>query len=277
MYCIQCGANLPEEARFCPGCGARQPSDTQAARFEGASGAEFGRGIDANVAELFEDPEESAQGRPNPEKTPSPGAGLFGKVTVSCNKCGAQTPVLTELCLSCGAVLDPNVRFAALVKAGREQHLSNAAIKKAIKDSGVAGKGKGCGCGALSLWVAFWWLMGATAFAAAVPGTLAWTAPVTCPAGYTDVVIPVSVSSFQGKTSMSASMYCIDAEGFAVEVSPWLAFPLVGLVFGAGAGLLVLFLPLWSWMRNRPQRTPSNPRIGGNRPTLPGSSGRRLS
>lgn len=277
MYCIQCGANLPEEARFCPGCGARQPVEGDAAPFRVHASVHAGT-TEADVADLFHDSEAAGKGAAaNPADSPTTASGPFAGVKVPCKQCGALTSVLVETCPSCHAVLDPNIRFAAMLKAGREQRMSGPALKTAIRASGVAGKGKGCGCGALAMWVAFWWLMGATAFAAAVPGTLAWTAPVTCPAGYTDVVIPVSVSSFQGKTSMSASMYCIDAEGFAVEVSPWLAFPLVGLIFGAGAGILVLFLPLWSWMRNRPQRTPSNPRIGGNRPTLPGSSGRRLS
>lgn len=277
MFCIQCGANLPEVARFCPACGARQPEEADSRAFRAGVSAHGGP-TEPEAEDLFRGPQASANAtRPDSGESGTAATGPFARVTVPCKKCNASTPVLSEVCISCGALLDPNLRFGAMVKAGKAQHMSTPSLRKAIRDSGVAGKGKGCGCGALLLWVAFWWLMGATAFAAAVPGTLAWTAPVTCPTGYTDVVIPVSVSSFQGKTSMSASMYCIDAEGFAVEVSPWIAFPLLGAFFGAGAGLLVLLLPLWGWIRSRPPRARPNPRIGGNRPTLPGSSGRRLS
>ncbi len=251
-WTCSCGASVPASARFCPGCGKAQPGRVI---------------IESSVEELFTDDS------PTASRGKSEAQGPFGGVTIPCKTCGSSVAVMQTTCPSCHTDLDPNERFKALLRFGKEKKMSGPEIRAAMRQSGVAGKGKGCGCWALILWVGFWWLMGATAFAAAFPATLAWTAPVTCPQGYVDTVIPVSVSSFNGKTSMTADLYCIDPEGFAVQVSPWVAFPLVGLVFAMAAGLLGLLVPILGALRFRAavKAAPGNPRPGMSR----GPTGRR--
>lgn len=221
VLCL-CGASLPASARFCPSCGRARPA-----------------------------PEASPSGfSVSPDMQQSPGSGTNpADVLISCPKCSAKVRVTQESCPSCGTKIDPMVRFKELMTACRAKKMPIQDVRRLMEQTGLTRPTRRFGCMAILLVLGFVWLMGTTAFGAGAPGTLAWTAPLLCPAGYQGTVVPISVSSFQGKTSMTADLYCIDKEGFAVEVSGFKAYPLVGLYFAAGALALILLLKTLAKLR----------------------------
>jgi ribosomal protein L40E len=76
MNCVLCGADLPIEARFCPGCG---------------------RAI-----------AEGEQGYTRPISQSAPPASTSDFAFVNCLKCGALVPTDARRCFKCGNALDPS-------------------------------------------------------------------------------------------------------------------------------------------------------------------------
>jgi ribosomal protein L40E len=87
MFCINCGTQLPDEAKFCSNCGApthRTPS---------------GSGSATQQAEREEAPMLAQRERTN---QPTTGKRAFSVEVMPCTKCGAPNSGTYEHCASCG-------------------------------------------------------------------------------------------------------------------------------------------------------------------------------
>jgi len=163
-----------------------------------------------------------------------------------CNSCGARLPTgaeepaeatvaegvgaMDDRCAACGGPLLPGVPVCPACSRPVPGMEDQAPKKPAVK----------VGYGCLLAIIAFVALMVATVGMAIVPVSQRLTAPIVCPAGYTESVVVTYTSRSSDGVSMSSELYCIDAaDGRPVEASGFLTF----LVSFLGV-LLALLSPL---------------------------------
>ncbi len=243
MHCHACGTKLPDSTafrmRYCNACGA-QLTDTPDPAGDGAHRDGGGPGGAGSGPSAFE-----------------PGAGigagakeLLASAKVECPKCKASVGALLTQCPNCGAETDSSKRFQAILEVAKAHKVPLKEVATVIRSAKLKPGARRSGLRFLLWWTAFWILIGGSAVAGGFPGTQKMAAPVLCPANYQQAIVPVEITYPEGGgVSISGSLYCIDKEGFAVEISAVDAHIAVGLIVGAFAAAPFLLMILIGALR----------------------------
>lgn len=118
MFCINCGKNLPDDAKFCSGCGKQIetkekeiintvplcPSCGEELKPDDKFCIKCGTVVNTARAsnEIQEQPAETAAALPEQAATPTPEAASPQAKTGLCAKCGAQLKEGLKFCTKCG-------------------------------------------------------------------------------------------------------------------------------------------------------------------------------
>ncbi len=99
MYCLNCGKQLPEEARFCMHCGAQLPAEKKQEAPAGMStGAAYSYVPPKNIARDVIRPEEAPRPQAVPAKAPKPPKAP----EQFCPGCGSKLSASAAFCNHCG-------------------------------------------------------------------------------------------------------------------------------------------------------------------------------
>jgi len=162
-----------------------------------------------------------------------------------CYNCGTVLPAGSTFCLACGAKVAPGPPRATAAAASPP--LPAGTLRAGGIPLGVPLQSGPWRLGSLIaslLLSVFAATVVAFILTSIVPGTLNWLAPVVCDEGFKGSVVAESIYQDHDGTTVSATMYCIDKEGFAVEVSDFVVRPLFGVALGLGLWILLPLLRL---------------------------------
>ncbi|MFA7673102.1 MAG: zinc-ribbon domain-containing protein [Clostridia bacterium] len=111
MKCKQCGNELEENAKFCPGCGTST--------------------VEVNTGAAAENPAPAGGTSDTGEMKCKKCGAVMGAGVKFCPSCGASS-VDESICRNCGAKLEPGVRFCAVCGAvvGAAPFVANPYVKK---------------------------------------------------------------------------------------------------------------------------------------------------
>jgi RNA polymerase subunit RPABC4/transcription elongation factor Spt4/uncharacterized membrane protein len=111
MKCKQCGNELEENAKFCPGCGTST--------------------VEVNTGAAAENPAPADSAPASSEIKCKKCGAIMGEGVKFCPACGASS-VDENVCKNCGAKLEPGVRFCAVCGAvvGAAPFAANPYVKK---------------------------------------------------------------------------------------------------------------------------------------------------